>query len=104
MYGSTMAVPTSQGDLNNVSAMRLTERPETDPEFAYRSLAIPAEDDDAEVRQRYRPFLLPTTESSATDWVGRLELATVTKLAHEDFERTASRLKVLVLYGSLRQT
>lgn len=98
-----MGAPTSSGELNNVSAMRLTERPKTDLDFAYRSLAISVEDDDTKIHQRYRPFLLPNG-SESSDWVSKLELATVTKIAYEDFERTGSRLKVLVLYGSLRQT
>lgn len=97
-----MTVPTPGGDLNNVSAMRFTKPPVLDPDFAYRSLAIPAEDDDPEVRIRYRPYLLPA-ESQPTDWVSRLELATVTKMAYEDFQKTLSRPKILVLYGSLRQ-
>jgi len=97
-----MTLATSQGDLNNVSAMRATKPPVLDPDFAYRSLAISAEDDDPEVRRRYRPYLLPT-ESESTDWVNTLELATVTKMAYEDLQNTLSRPKVLVLYGSLRQ-
>lgn len=97
-----MTLATSQGDLNNVSAMRATKPPVLDPDFAYRSLAISAEDDDPEVRRRYRPYLLPI-ESESTDWVNTLELATVTKMAYEDLQNTLSRPKVLVLYGSLRQ-
>jgi len=97
-----MTLATSQGDLNNVSVMRATKPPVLDPDFAYRSLAISAEDDDPEVRRRYRPYLLPT-ESESTDWVNTLELATVTKMAYEDLQNTLSRPKVLVLYGSLRQ-
>lgn len=98
----TMTVSIPQGDLNNVSATRFVEPPVLDPDFAYRSLAISAEDDDPEVRSRYRPFLLPP-EFQRTDWVNRLELATVTKMAYEDFQKTWSRPKILVLYGSLRQ-
>jgi arsenical resistance protein ArsH len=98
----TVTLPPSIGDLNNVSSMRLTKPPSRDPDFAYRSLAISAEDDDPDVRTRYRPFLLPATYNQS-DWVSKLELATVTKLAYEDLEKTSSRLKVLVLYGSLRQ-
>lgn len=97
-----MTLATSQGDLNNVSVMRATKPPVLDPDFAYRSLAISAEDDDPEVRRRYRPYLLPI-ESESTDWVNTLELATVTKMAYEDLQNTLSRPKVLVLYGSLRQ-
>ncbi|KPI37513.1 NADPH-dependent FMN ArsH [Cyphellophora attinorum] len=98
----TVTLPPSIGDLNNISSMRLTKAPSRDPDFAYRSLAISAEDDDPVVRTRYRPFLLPA-ELEQRDWVSKLELATVTKMAYEDFEKTSSRPKVLVLYGSLRQ-
>jgi arsenical resistance protein ArsH len=92
---------TSTGDLNNVSAMRETGMPTRDPEYAYRTLAIPAKTEDPDFRQRYRPFM--SEESSQnTDWVSRLELATVTKMAEEDIKRTGQRLRVLVLYGSLR--
>lgn len=52
-------------------------------------------------RQQYRPFLLDK-KPTITDWIGNLELGTVTKLAAEDLERTGQRLKVLVLFGSLR--
>ena len=93
---------TSNGDLNNVSAARVSRRPKIDPAFAFRSLAIPIAADDELVRQKYRPFLLdPAVESS--DWVSRLELATATKMAHYDIERTGERLRVLVLFGSLRK-
>jgi hypothetical protein len=95
-------VATSNGDLNNTSAARVSRRPKIDPVFAYRSLAIPITTDDELVRQKYRPFLLePAVESS--DWVSRLELATATKMAHYDIERTSERLRVLVLFGSLRK-
>ena len=98
----TINLPASGGDLNNVSAMRFTKPLVRDPDFAYRSLAISEEDDDPDVRLRYRPYLLPA-EPAPKDWVSGLELATVTKMAYEDFQRTLTRPKILVLYGSLRQ-
>lgn len=97
----TMA-KTSRGDLNNESAMRATEPPRRDPAFAYRSLAITPDEDDPEVREKYRPFLL-AEDIQTTDWISQLELATAAKMAYDDFQRTGSRLKVLVLYGSLRK-
>lgn len=97
----TMA-KTSRGDLNNESAMRATEPPRRDPAFAYRSLAITPDEDDPDIREKYRPFLL-AEDVQTTDWVSQLELATAAKMAHEDYQRTGSRLKVLVLYGSLRK-
>lgn len=89
------------GDLNNTSAMRETKRIATDPTFSYHTLAPTAEHDDKEVRDRYRPFILSPSIERA-DWVSRLELATVTKLASEYLHNTGQALRVLVLYGSLR--
>ena len=70
--------------------------------FSYRSLAISEADDDETTRNTYRPFLL-SPEVTAQDWISRLELGTVVKMSEEDLLRTGTRLKVLVLYGSLRQ-
>lgn len=92
----------SNGDLNNVSSMRATDRPLRDPDYAYRALAIPATSEDAQLRQLYRPFLLHDS-IQAKDWVSCLELATVTKMSEENFKETGNRLRVLVLYGSLRK-
>ena len=94
-------VAVSNGDLNNTAAMRASKKIEVDPAFSHCTLALTAEEDHKEVRARYRPFVLdPAIES--TDWVSRLELATVTKLASENLLRTGDALRVLVLYGSLR--
>ena len=91
-----------QGDLNNVASMRQTDEIHGNLDFAYRSLAIPAEDDEVNVRDNYRPFLLDKAVAEQ-DWVAKLELATITEMAQRDLIKTGSRLKVLVLYGSLRQ-
>ena len=85
------------GDLNNTASMRVVLKPQRHPDFAFRSLAIPVS-----VHSRYRPFLLPD-KIQYDDWVSRLELATVTEMAYNDFKLTGARIKVLVLYGSLRQ-
>jgi hypothetical protein len=101
--GANPAMRTSSaGDLNNVMAMRATEPPIRDHEFAYRSLAISASSEDPEFRQRYRPFLLDAIVQDS-DWISRLELATVTKMAAEDLKTTGKRLRVLVMYGSMRK-
>ena len=92
----------SQGDLNNTGAARPNVSIEVDPEYRYRSLAISEYEDDPIIRKTYRPFLLEKNVTIA-DWIEHLELATVTKMALEDIQRTNERLKVLVLYGSLRQ-
>ncbi|MCJ1286579.1 hypothetical protein MMC26_005925 [Xylographa opegraphella] len=91
------------GDLNNTSAARPSEKIEIDPTYAGRSLAIAERDDDAEVRRKYRPFLLPDAPSPTDDWTAKLELSTVMKMAEADFANTGQRLRVLVLYGSLRK-
>ena len=92
----------AQGDLNNVASMRQTEEVLGNPDFAYRSLAIPADEDEVNIRTNYRPFLLDP-DVAEQDWIAKLELATVTEMAQRDLIKTGSRLKVLVLYGSLRQ-
>lgn len=94
--------PSANGDLNNVGVMRKTTTLEPEPEYSYRSLAIPESEDNLEVRRKYRPFLLPE-DSAQNDWISRLELSTATKMAEADFKATGERLKILVLYGSLRE-
>lgn len=65
-----------------------------------QSLALPETEDDIQIRQQYRPFLADQTDD---DWVSKLELTTVLDLAAKDIALTNRRLKVLVLYGSLRR-
>lgn len=82
--------------------MRKVDKIIAKPEFAHRSLAIPSTDEgEAEIRPRYRPFMLEDAVST-DDWVAKLELATVTEMAQRDLATSGARLKVLVLYGSLR--
>ena len=64
------------------------------------SLAIQQSDDDPEIRQKYRPFILDDT---AEDWVSQLELTTTINLSAQELRKPNNRLKVLVLYGSLRR-
>ncbi|KAJ5720134.1 arsenic resistance protein ArsH [Penicillium malachiteum] len=66
----------------------------------HTTLAIPQGEDDAEIRQKYRPFIL---DDAAEDWVSTLELTTAMGLAAQELKKSNHRLKVLVLYGSLRQ-
>lgn len=94
--------PLANGDLNNTASMRAVDKPERNPEFAYRSLGLQHLEDDAFICAKYRPFLL-SDETNQSDWISRLELATVTELAYNDLLRTGSRPKVLILYGSLRK-
>ncbi|KAL9126008.1 MAG: hypothetical protein Q9217_004872 [Psora testacea] len=110
-----MALPTSngnhrhisglssaKGDNNNFSAMRPTSTLVTDPQYAYRSLAIPQEEDDPCIRKAYRPFLLNDVVTKK-DWIDSLELLTATGMAEENLARTGHRIRVLVLTGSLRK-
>jgi len=65
-------------------------------------LAISEADDAPEIRSKYRPFLLdPEVES--TDWISQLELDNVISVAEKALTPKGQRLKVLVLYGSLRK-
>lgn len=89
----------AQGDLNNTASMRKVEEITAKPEFAHRSLAMSLETEDRNAK--YRPFLLDDSISE-NDWVSKLELATVTEMAQRDIAINGQRLKVLVLYGSLR--
>ncbi|KAE8324719.1 flavo protein-like protein [Aspergillus sergii] len=66
-----------------------------------QSLALSESEDDPAIRQKYRPFILSNT--SEKDWVSDLELTTALKLAENNLKNTNQRLKVLVLYGSLRK-
>lgn len=52
-----------------------------------------------DVQARYRPFLLTEVQKQEEDWVDKLELETVQKMA----EAGERKLKILVLYGSLRE-
>ena len=92
----------TMGDLNNTAAAREIVQLAVDSEYQSRSFAISADKDDADVRARYRPFLL-SDEISASDWVARLELSTALKTVDSEImSQSKDRLKVLVLYGSLR--
>lgn len=72
-------------------------------EKTYRSLAISEKDDDRDIRQKYRPFILEGDSRTEDCWVNDLELTTVLDMAEKDLRNTNQRLKVLVLYGSLRK-
>ena len=97
-----MAIANSNGDLNNDSAQRKTTVIRADPAYSRVSLAIPPGEDDARIRLTYRPFL-QHHDVIATDWVSQLELSTALELSEADLRRTqGDRLKILVLYGSLR--
>ncbi|KAF2276242.1 arsenate resistance ArsH [Westerdykella ornata] len=90
------------GDLNNTHAAREALTFEPDPAYYGRSFAIPRTEDDEQVRATYRPFLLDESVAR-NDWIAQLELSTVLKMVEEEiFAKEQERLKVLVLYGSMR--
>ena len=100
-FAAMTTMTTANGDLNNISAQRAVEIIEPDAAYLHRSLAISENDDDPEISRKYRPFLLQK-EMQRTDWIGRLELSMALKLAEADLKASGERLKILVLYGSLR--
>lgn len=65
------------------------------------SLAISQSEDDTDIRQKYRPFIL--VDDATEDWVSTLELTTAMSMAAQELHKSNNRLKVLVLYGSLRR-
>lgn len=91
------------GDLNNTDAIRATTEIAADLSYSSRSFAIPASEDNAVTRQTYRPFLLDDAITNS-DWVAQLELSTVLKMVETQIIKIGEeRLRVLVLYGSMRQ-
>lgn len=90
------------GDVNNAHAARAAVQLTVDPAYSRRTFAIGAHEDDAAIRETYRPFLLPEN-CTANDWVADLELSAVLKLVESEIlARNQGRLRILVLYGSLR--
>ncbi|RSL89775.1 hypothetical protein CEP51_001098 [Fusarium floridanum] len=90
------------GDLNNSHAGRAAIRLAVDPASSYQSLAISSDQDDVGIREKYRPFLL-NGSLSTDDWISELELSTVIKMVQSEILDTGlDRLRILVLYGSLR--
>ncbi|KAK4232731.1 flavoprotein-like protein [Achaetomium macrosporum] len=91
------------GDLNNTAAGAAHLRPAADLAYKFRSFAAPACDDDPSVRSRYCPFLL-RDGLSASGWVAKLELATAAKMVDTELlTHGKDRLRIPVLYGSLRE-
>ncbi|KAJ5464737.1 uncharacterized protein N7458_000423 [Penicillium daleae] len=85
---------------STASAIQLDGSNETRETHSLQTLALSPKEDNSEVRENYRPFIL--SEDAAEDWVESLELTTALKLAESNLRLTNQRLKVLVLYGSLR--
>lgn len=91
------------GDINNTNVLRETKLIAVDLAYAERTLAIPEHEDAADIRARYRPFL-QRDDVAKRDWVAKLELSTALKMAEAQLmENGGDRIKVLALYGSMRQ-
>lgn len=99
MAPTTSDTESRQGDPNNIASMPKARKIIAKPEFANCSLAMSLKADDKIAK--YRPFLLDDTIFK-NDWVSTLELATVTEMTQRDTAINGQRLRVLVLYGSLR--
>jgi len=66
------------------------------------SLPTPEAEDDVDLLARYRPFLQHSTVTES-DWVSRLELDVVEQMVAADLAANGGeRIKVLVLFGSMR--
>jgi arsenic resistance protein ArsH len=90
------------GDLNNSHAGRIAVEFAADPDYRHKSLAIDRDQDDASIRQQYRPFLFEG-DMPYDDWVAELELSTAMKMVQSEIlDKGLDRLRILVLYGSLR--
>ena len=92
-------VPNS--DTQSINAVKKTANADVYPTYTNRSLAIAEHDDEPQIRRKYRPFLLDA-QTTISDWVSELELNTAMDMAARDLERTGERLKIMVLFGSLR--
>ena len=98
-----MATISSQGDLNNTAAARPAVVISPDLTNSFRTLAIPASEDDVQIRKAYRPFIL-NNQITRNDWIAKLELSTAMKMVEEELrQNNGDRLKVLVLFGSMRR-
>jgi arsenic resistance protein ArsH len=81
--------------------MHSIAKPMTTNMHAPYQLELALSEDDPDIRQKYRPFILK--DNNADDWINSLELETVSDMAQQNLKTTGKRLKVLVLYGSLRR-
>ncbi|KAF4453129.1 hypothetical protein F53441_4126 [Fusarium austroafricanum] len=90
------------GDLNNSHAGRATINLTVDPAYSYQSLAIDVGGDDVSIREKYRPFLF-NGGLSKDDWISEVELSTTIKMVQSEIlDKGLDRLRILILYGSLR--
>jgi arsenic resistance protein ArsH len=96
------AMTKKSGDVNT-GAKRIRTEIENDAVYYGRSFAIPLPNDELILREKYRPFLLDD-DTTKTDWIAKLELNTALKMVDIELLKNGDeRLRVLVLYGSLRE-
>ena len=89
-------------DQNPHNADHSNSKQTEDGEGSRVPFSVLKEQDDLDVRKRYRPFLL-SDDGAADDWVANLELELVMKIVRcEILERGQDRLRILILYGSVR--
>ncbi len=93
------------GDLGNTRVGRAAVELTPGPPHRSLSLTIDALEDNQLIRDRYRPFLQPgNCLDGGEDWITQLELGTVLEMVQTGIlDRGLDRLKILVLYGSLRK-
>lgn len=96
-----MAYSTTTARPNGVQAIPADTSANQSLGIKPRTLALGEEEDVAEIREKYRPFIFK--EKQVDDWVDSLELDTVMDMAEKNILATPQRLRVLVLYGSLRK-
>jgi hypothetical protein len=100
---SIMATNNVHGDLNDTNVMRETNFLVPDAAYNGKTLAISEEEDDVDIRCKYRPFI-SHPEVANNDWISKSELSTALKISEADLKKTGgNRVKILVLYGSLRE-
>lgn len=95
-----LRIPQTTRQITFLKSMSSTSTPKTLGQCEH--LQISEEVDDPTIRQKYRPFLLAEALSK-NDWISNLELTHAINVSSENLKATGERLKILVLYGSLRK-
>lgn len=94
--------PTFRSLISTSRMMQINGSIDTQSRLGQPDLELSETDDDIAVRSKYRPFLLDERVAKS-DWISKLELETVERMVQTDLDANkAERLRVLVLYGSLR--
>ncbi|KAF5020172.1 hypothetical protein F66182_7812 [Fusarium sp. NRRL 66182] len=100
--GNLSLAMNEHGDINNSHAGRTAIELAPDPTHSYQSLDIAAAEDEDQIREKYRPFLFDG-RLLTDDWISGLELSTTIKMVQSEIlDKKLDRLRILILYGSLR--